>query len=150
MSVSKPRVLFVCLGNIIRSPLCEGYLRHKYGNKVYVDSAACTHDDLGSRPAKHSCRIAREEGFDISHHVARLIKKEDFFNFDLIVSLERYVQRSLLNSKPEGATCKIVEFAPGVDILNPWAEPYDSFRDMYAELMRYFPTFIKTNLPELL
>ncbi|EAX89346.1 low molecular weight phosphotyrosine protein phosphatase, putative [Trichomonas vaginalis G3] len=150
MSTSPPRVLFVCLGNIIRSPLCEGYLRHKFVNKVIVDSAACTHDDLGQHPDKYSCKIAREQGFDISSHISKLIKKTDFYDFDIIVSLEKYVQRSLERKKPNDAKCKIVEFAPGVDIINPWCGGLEEFRDMNTQIQKYFPAFIENNLPQLL
>ena len=150
MSSKKPRVLFVCLGNIIRSPLCEGMLRHKYGNKVIVDSAACTSDDLDSHPMREAQIVAKKHGFDISSHVSRLVKKSDFENFDLIVSLERYVFHCLDRMKPKKSTAEIVEFAPGVDIINPWYESLERFNQMYDQIEKYFPEFIEKNLPELL
>jgi protein-tyrosine phosphatase len=87
-SVTAPAVLFVCLGNYIRSPVCEGLLRKLVQPQVIVDSAAITTDDLDSRPHKFAQKISRKHDFDISSHIARLIRPDDYDRFDVIVSLE--------------------------------------------------------------
>ena len=107
--MEKPKVLFCCLGNIIRSPICEGLLRHKYGDKVFADSAAVTRDDLDSHPEENAIIVAKEHGFDISEHISRLVTLDDFEKFDLIVSLERRVHRILESMKPKNIYLKSPE-----------------------------------------
>lgn len=134
-------VMFVCLGNIIRSPLCEGLLKTLV-HDIKVDSSAVTTDDINQHPHKHSRRVAKEHGFDISHHVSKLIRDEDFYNFDLIVSLERYVGQELKYLQPKGSKAQIVPFA-SYDISNPWCNPYEDFVTMYAEIEKEMQTFVK-------
>ncbi|OHS99186.1 low molecular weight phosphotyrosine protein phosphatase [Tritrichomonas foetus] len=141
MTSKPPSVLFVCLGNIIRSPICEGLLKHRTHGLV-IDSAACTRDDLNQHPNKHAQRISKEHGFDISTHVSRLITDADFKKFDIVVSLENYVQRRLQQMKPKDATCQIVRFA-SYDIDNPWASPYRDFVPMYGQIERAMDEFIE-------
>ena len=148
IDMSKPQpqyaksVMFVCLGNIIRSPLCEGLLKTLV-HGIKVDSSAVTTDDIDQSPHKHSRRIAKEHGFDISNHISKLIRDEDFYNFDLIVSLEGYVGRELKYIQPKGSPARIVPFA-SYDISNPWCNPYKDFVTMYAEIEKEMQTFIKT------
>lgn len=134
-------VLFACLGNIIRSPLCEGLLKTLV-HGVYVDSAAVTRDDLNQHPHKHSQRVAKEHGYDISNHVSRLITNEDFQKFDIIVSLEDYVHYCLERKKPPNSRAIVVRFA-SYDIDNPWCNPYRDFVTMYAQIEQEMPNFIK-------
>jgi protein-tyrosine phosphatase len=140
-------VLFVCLGNIIRSPTCEGLLRTRVKPSVFVDSAACTEDDLGQHPSKHAQRICREHGFNISSHVARLITEDDFQKFDLIVSLESYVQQTLEDMKPPQSRATVCEFVPGQDIDNPWWAPYEAFIGMYNQIEKGMDAFIEKHIP---
>jgi protein-tyrosine phosphatase len=141
-------ILFVCLGNIIRSPTCEGLLRTLVQPSVLVDSAACTRGDLGQSPAEHAETICKEHGFDISSHVSRLITDDDFRKFDLIVSLEHYVHTCLEEMRPPGSRASIVEFVPGKDIDNPWWAPYEQFERMYAQIEAGMGPFIKKHIPQ--
>ena len=81
------RILFVCLGNICRSPLAEGILRHKAeknGLKLKIDSAGTGNWHAGQHPDKRATKIGKERGVDISKLVARQITEDDFENFDKI------------------------------------------------------------------
>ena len=149
MASEKPSVLFCCLGNIIRSPLCEGLMRHRYGDQVIVDSAAVTTDDIGRHPQENAQLIAKRHGFDISSHVARLITKQDFEKYDIIVALAADVYSELKYMKPNKCRAKIVEFAPRVSIINPWYEPINRFEAMFDQIEKYWPDFIKNNFPNL-
>jgi protein-tyrosine phosphatase len=142
-----PAVLFVCLGNYIRSPICEGLLRTLVTPDVFVDSAAVTYDDIGSTPHPHAQKVARLHGFDISGHVSRLITAEDFARFDVVVSLEPSVQRALVSRKPPKSNARVVEFVPGVCVRNPWASPYREFELMYNEIQQAMPKFIGKEIP---
>ena len=125
-------VMFVCLGNIIRSPICEGLLRYRTNN-IVVDSSAVTEDDLNCRPHKHAQRIAKEHGFNISNHISKLITNDDFYKFDLVVGLEDYVVRCLNRMKPKDSKALVVKFAP-FNVFNPWCNPYADFVEMYAQI----------------
>lgn len=89
-----PGVLFVCLGNICRSPLFEGYYvsyfaKNKLAPTFFADSAATSTYHIGQTPHSGGQRCAREHGFDISKHHARQVKASDFDRFDLIVGMDR-------------------------------------------------------------
>ena len=142
-------VLFVCLGNIIRSPTCEGLFRKLTKGKYRVDSAAVTDDDLHQHPHKLAIRISKEHGFDISNHISRLITDEDFQNFDIIVSLESYVQRCLhrLKKRIPSSKAQVVPFTD-CDVLNPWMGNYQDFVEMYSVIESSMNNFIKKYFPE--
>ncbi len=90
-----PAILFVCLGNICRSPLAEGVMRNylkmtTQPNNVTVDSAATSNYHTGESPHSGGQRCAKKHGFDISRHRARQVTKKDFDQFDLIIGMDRY------------------------------------------------------------
>ncbi len=84
-------ILFVCLGNICRSPLAEGiaknYIKEKNLNLV-IESAGTGHWHVGEKPCDNSIKVALLNGVDISKQKAQQVKKSDFKNFDLIVGLD--------------------------------------------------------------
>ena len=84
-------ILFVCLGNICRSPLAEGiaknYIKEKNLNLI-IESAGTGHWHIGEKPCENSIKVALLNGVDISNQKARQVKKEDFNKFDLIVGLD--------------------------------------------------------------
>lgn len=85
-------VLFVCLGNICRSPLAEGIARHRaatMGLDLKIDSCGTGHWHLGEPPCDNSIRIAREKGVDISRLRARQFTLEDIKTFDHIIVMDQ-------------------------------------------------------------
>lgn len=84
-------ILFVCLGNICRSPLAEGiaknYIKEKNLNLV-IQSAGTGHWHIGEAPCENSIKVALLNGVDISKQKAQQVKKSDFKTFDLIVGLD--------------------------------------------------------------
>ena len=84
-------ILFVCLGNICRSPLAEGiaknYIKEKNLNLV-IESAGTGHWHVGEKPCENSIKVALLNGVDISNQKAQQVKKSDFKTFDLIVGLD--------------------------------------------------------------
>ena len=84
-------ILFVCLGNICRSPLAEGLAKNYIKEKkidLVIESAGTGHWHIGEKPCENSIKVALLNGVDISNQEARQVKKEDFKNFDLIVGLD--------------------------------------------------------------
>ncbi len=86
------RVLFVCLGNICRSPLAEAAFREeaaRIGLVAEADSAGTGGWHRGEPPDRRAIAVARRNGVDIAHLRARQVQPEDFEAFDLIVALDR-------------------------------------------------------------
>ena len=87
------RVLFVCLGNICRSPLAEGLLRHAVSQQgldgqISVDSAGTGNWHAGEPPDARAIAVAARNGVDISTQRARQIRRDDFHSFDLILGMD--------------------------------------------------------------
>jgi len=126
MSVS---VLFVCLGNICRSPLAEAALKaeaERLGVDVEVDSAGTGDWHLGYPPDPRSVAVAERNGIDISQRRARQVTPGDFFAFDHIVALDLQNLSNLRAMRPEGATAELsllLDHVPGRE-GEPVADPY--------------------------
>ncbi|MFZ5490752.1 MAG: low molecular weight protein-tyrosine-phosphatase [Pseudomonadota bacterium] len=91
--MSEFSVLFVCMGNICRSPTAEGVFRAKVRdagleNRVRVDSAGTHAFHVGSPPDRRSQRHALERGYDLSGLRARVVEPEDFARFDLLLAMD--------------------------------------------------------------
>jgi protein-tyrosine phosphatase len=86
-------VLFVCMGNICRSPTAEGVFRKLHQElapqlKLHIDSAG-THDyHVGERPDSRAILAARERDIDISAHRGRVVEPKDFSRFDYILAMD--------------------------------------------------------------
>jgi len=81
------KILFVCLGNICRSPLAEGIARDLNPNHTF-DSAGTGHWHIGEPPCEKSQFIARKKGIDISNLRARQITKDDMNKWDKIIAMD--------------------------------------------------------------
>jgi protein-tyrosine phosphatase len=102
------RVLFVCLGNICRSPTAVGVLRHLAastapGLRIEIDSAATGDYHTGSPPDTRSQRAARKRGIEIGGLRARQIRTEDFDRFDLVLAMDDANLRDLRALQPSGS-----------------------------------------------
>lgn len=106
-------VLFVCLGNICRSPLAEAlFLKHlkdlNIESEYKVDSAGTASFHLGELADKRTRQMALKiDNLEILHR-ARQFKTEDFFNFDFIVAMDKSNLNNILKMKPSGALSKVV------------------------------------------
>src|SRR5215212_3009381 len=96
-------LLFVCLGNICRSPLAEAAFRaeaERLGLDVEVDSAGTGDWHLGYPPDERAAAVAQRNGIDISNLRARQVGPEDFRRFDFIVALDSNNLRDLERMRP--------------------------------------------------
>ncbi|HKR23640.1 MAG TPA: low molecular weight protein-tyrosine-phosphatase [Allosphingosinicella sp.] len=113
------KVLFVCMGNICRSPLAEGALRaeaERIGLDVEIDSAGTGGWHSGEPPDRRAIAAARRQGVDISRQRARKVRAEDFERFDHIVALDEDNLAELEAMRPEGARARLsllLDHAPG-------------------------------------
>jgi len=88
----------VCLGNICRSPIAEGVMQSKlkkYHLKGIIDSAGVLSMHAGEAPDERASKVAAKYGVDISNQRARQIKKSDFSNFDLILTMDPSVHQQI-------------------------------------------------------
>ena len=113
-------VLFVCMGNLCRSPTAEGVFRHLVRqaglqDRIRVDSAG-THDyHVGSPPDERSCHHASLRGYDLSELRARQVREPDFAHFDLILAMDWNNLALLQDDCPPEHRHKLrrlMEFAP--------------------------------------
>lgn len=99
------RVLFVCLGNICRSPTAEGVLRHKLreaglADRVEVASAGTGDWHVGKAPDKRSQAAAKLRGYDLSAQRAQQVTRADFATYDLILAMDNSNLRHLKALQP--------------------------------------------------
>ena len=88
------KILFVCLGNICRSPLAEGIAR-SLSNEHIFDSAGTGHWHIGESPCDKSILIAKRKGIDISSLRARQITKDDLGKWDKVIAMDSKNLRDL-------------------------------------------------------
>ena len=101
-----PAVLFVCLGNICRSPLAEAAFRQaadRAGLAVIVDSAGTGAWHVGNPPDPRARAQGRAHGIDMSHYKARQVAAEDFTRFTHVFALDRANLTDLEHLRPVGA-----------------------------------------------
>ncbi|MGI8705883.1 MAG: low molecular weight protein-tyrosine-phosphatase [Sphingomicrobium sp.] len=104
------RVLFVCLGNICRSPLAEAALRaeaERIGLDVEVDSAGTGDWHVGQPPDRRAQAVARRNGADIARLRGRQVSRGDFERFDHIVAMDRENLAALRRLRPEGGRAQL-------------------------------------------
>ena len=140
------KVLFVCTGNICRSPVAEGLLRALaaeagLAKAIEVDSAG-THDyEVGDPPDPRSIASAKRRGIDIADQRARQIDPSDFEEFDLIIALDRGHRTILRKLAPLAARDRIrllMEFSPGEspDVPDPYYGGLDGFDPVHDQIER--------------
>ncbi|NVN37972.1 low molecular weight protein-tyrosine-phosphatase [Komagataeibacter swingsii] len=114
-----PAVLFVCMGNICRSPLAEAAFRaaaDRAGLPVTVDSAGTGNWHAGAPPDRRACAVARRHGIDITRYRARVVRAADFDRFTHIIALDHANLAHLLDMKPAGSQAQVsllLDHVPG-------------------------------------
>lgn len=102
------KVLFVCLGNICRSPTAHGVLERKLAvaglsDRVEVDSAGTAAWHMGKEPDLRSQKAARKRDYDLSHLRARQAVANDFLEFDYVLAMDKSNLINLQRIVPVGA-----------------------------------------------
>jgi protein-tyrosine phosphatase len=127
--VKRPAVLFVCLGNICRSPLAEAAFRQeaqRRGLEVEIDSAGTGGWHVGHPPDRRAQAVARRHGVEIGGYRGRQVGPEDFRRFTHVVALDRANLADLQALRPADGTAELlllldaVEGRQGKSVVDPY------------------------------
>lgn len=149
------KVLFLCLGNICRSPLAEGAFRHLAASRgrddIEIASAGTGGWHAGEPPDERSVRIARENGVDISAQRARQLTADDYARFDWIVAMDADNLRTAEARRPRGdrfqraRTAALIDFAEAAHrdahrgVPDPYYGDLEGFREVWRILVGAMP-----------
>ena len=144
----------VCLGNICRSPIAEGVMRHKAeknGLNWIIDSAGTESYHIGEAPHRHSQAICRANGIDISSQCARRFVAADFDKYDKIYAMANDVYREVQRIGGRGADMSRVEIflnelEPGsnASVPDPWYGNEDGYVTVYDLINKTCDNIIRT------
>ncbi len=115
-----PAILFVCLGNICRSPLAEGAMRavaEREGIECLIDSAGTGPWHIGDAPDPRAQRVARRHGVEIGDLRGRQVSADDFERFSHIVALDKQNLAALQKVRPTGSRAELkllLDYVPGM------------------------------------
>ncbi|MDN3645591.1 low molecular weight protein-tyrosine-phosphatase [Pontixanthobacter aestiaquae] len=133
---TKPAILFVCLGNICRSPLAEAAFRkaaEEAGLDFAADSAGTAAYHIGSPPDPRSIATAAQHGIDISHYQGRQLDQDDFARFSHIYAMDHSNLRNIRAVAPSGSAAEIallmdtVPGREGEEIADPYYGGEENF-----------------------
>lgn len=141
------RVLFVCMGNICRSPTAEGVFqalveREQLTTKIQIDSAGTHAYHIGEPPDPRAQQAARRRGVDLSRQRARRVRHEDFLEFDYVLAMDQSNHqdlRELCHPDYEPRLRLFLDFAPHVkerDVPDPYyggAQGFERVLDMIEQ-----------------
>ena len=124
------KILFVCHGNICRSPAAKivfNHLAEKAGleDELIADSAATTTEEIGNPVYPPMARVLRDRGYDCSGHEARLVRRSDYALYDRIIGMDDenlWDLRRIFQGDPEGKLSYLASFSGNDDhsISDPW------------------------------
>ena len=144
-------IIFVCLGNICRSPLAEGIARklsdqHQLG--LTIASAGTGDWHIGQAPCPNSIKVAKQNNIDISGFRGQQVTKKDFSDYDLVVGLD---ESNISNLKKLGCkeAIKLGDFGfDGQDVPDPYFfDGFEGFDKVYKMIDTAVYKLIKSHLP---
>lgn len=144
--MSKVKVLFVCLGNICRSPLAEGIFTQKVNemglsDHFEIDSCGTSNYHIGENPDPRTIANAFKNGVQLNHK-GRQFSFADFLNFDYILPMDRNNRRDIEKLRPEDANPEVLMmryFDPlnkDADVPDPYYDGERGFQEVFEILDR--------------
>jgi low molecular weight protein-tyrosine phosphatase len=157
------RVLFVCMGNICRSPMAQGVLEQRLREEqldehVEVDSAGTHHYHAGEPPDRRGVAAARSRGIEIGAQRARPVRDDDFLEFDLIVAMDAENEKKLRSICPPyyvDRVKRMMDYAPAMrerDIPDPYyvgGQGFEKVLDMLELCMEELIDELRDRLTEV-
>ena len=141
--MAKPSILFVCLGNICRSPLAEAAFRQaaaEAGFAAEIDSAGTADYHVGEAPDPRTIAEAQRRGIDVSGYRGRQLVPEDFHRFDYILGMDRSNMANIARVNPgdgKAKTAMLLDIVPGQkgrEVADPWFGEEDGFAVTWHEV----------------
>ena len=123
------KILFICHGNICRSPMAERVFRRMVEEsdrqaEFEIDSAATSREEIGNPIYPPAARMLRSHGIDTHGHAARQVTAADYAHFDHLIVMEEYNRRNLLRllgDDPDHKITRLLEWAGrDADVADPW------------------------------
>ncbi len=156
LDMTKPALLFVCLGNICRSPLAEGAMRaaaERAGLDVEIDSCGTAAYHVGAPPDPRSVETAAAHGIDISGLRGRQLAAEDFTRFTHIFAMDHQNLRNIEAVRPAGASAQVsllMDAVPGREgaaIADPYYDGEDQFEFTWEDVNAAADALVKQLKP---
>lgn len=128
------KILFVCTGNICRSPTAQGIMESLAARAdvdITCDSAGTFDYHVGEAPDPRAVSRAACDRIDLSAQRARRVTVEDFERFDVIYAMDDGHMQALKAMRPTGARAKLQAFIQGRDVPDPWYGDENNFDETY-------------------
>lgn len=142
------KILFVCHGNICRSPMAEFVMKDllsKEGIEAYVASAATSTEEIGNPVHRGTRAKLGQYGISTEGKYAVQLTKSDYNKYDYLIGMDTYNIRNMLRilgGDPEGKVCKLLSFAgDDGDIADPWYT--GNFDDTYDDVLKGCKALVK-------
>lgn len=145
------KILFICHGNICRSPMAEFVMkdlvrRRGYADHFLIDSKATSTEELGNSPHYGTVNKLRQEGIAMEPHRAQQMRRRDYSDYDYLIGMDEYNRRNILRIVGEDAEGKVSLLLDYTDaprsIADPWYsgnfdETYDDVTEGCEALLEY-------------
>lgn len=151
------KVMFVCLGNICRSPMAEFILKELVRNenledKFYIVSSATSSEEIGNGVHYGTIRKLNQMNIPVENRVATKLKKDDYEKYDFIIGMENYNVKNIIRivgNDSENKVYKLLDFSNNPrDIADPWYT--GNFDKTYEDILEGCKCFLKYCKNEIL
>lgn len=150
------KILFVCYGNICRSPMAEAVLNHLIKEKnlednFYVESAATSNEEIGNDIYPVAKQVLIENGITFKPRIARQLRADDYDNFDYIIGMEMYniyAIKDIIGLDHNNKVLRLLDFTENPrDINDPWVTGLfeEAYKDIYEGCLALINQLEKIN-----
>lgn len=143
------RIMFICHGNICRSPMAEFVLKDmvkKRGlaEQFFISSSATSREEIGNPVHYGTKNKLAAHGIDTSGKYSVQLKKSDYADYDYLIAMDSLNLRNIgriIPDDPENKICRLLDFCGGGDIADPWYT--GNFDDTYDDILRGCEALLK-------